>query len=96
MDNKQFTEEELKSLKELQDGYLKVQAKFGQIAIAKLTLQRQADELGKTEDGVRTEFTDLQKKEQQLVDQLTEKYGQGTLDPKSGVFTPQTSEDNQK
>ena len=96
MDNKQFTEEELKSLKDLQDGYLQVQAKFGQIAIGKLTLQRQADELGKTEEGVRTEFTDLQKKEQQLVDELTKKYGQGTLDPKTGVFTPNNSEEDNK
>ena len=88
-----FTEEELKSLKDLQEGYLRVQAKFGQIAIAKLTLQRQAEELGKTEENVRTEFTELQKKEQEMVNEFTETYGKGSLDPESGVFTPEPSEE---
>ena len=87
-----FSDEEIKSLKELQQGYLTVQNKFGQVQIAKITLQKQAEELGKTEQEVSKEFSDLQEKEQGIVDQLTEKYGQGTLDPKSGVFTPQESE----
>ena len=69
-----------------------VQNKFGQVQIAKITLQKQAEELGKTEQEVSKEFSDLQEKEQGIVDQLTEKYGQGTLDPKSGIFTPQESE----
>ena len=86
-----FSEDEIKSLKELQQGYLTVQNKFGQVQIAKITLQKQAEELGKTEQEVNKEFSDLQSKEQEIVDQLTEKYGQGTLDPKSGVFTPQES-----
>ena len=93
-EGKKFTEEELKSLKDLQEGYLKVQAKFGQLSIAKITLQRQADELGKTEESVRKDFSELQEQEQKLVDELTKKYGQGQLDPKSGVFTPQESESN--
>ena len=87
-----FSDEEIKSLKELQQGYLTVQNKFGQVQIAKITLQRQAEELGKTEQEVSKEFSELQEQEKSLVDQLTEKYGQGTLDPKTGVFTPTGSE----
>ena len=87
-----FSDEEIKSLKELQQGYLTVQNKFGQVQIAKITLQKQAEELGKTEQEVSKEFSELQEQEKSLVDQLTEKYGQGTLDPKTGVFTPTGSE----
>ena len=94
MENKKFSDEELKSLKELQESYLRVQAKFGQIAIAKLTLDRQVDEMERTEDSVNTEFRELQKKEQDLVQELTKKYGQGQLDPQTGVFTPQESTQN--
>ena len=42
------------------------------------------------------EFSELQTKEKELVSQLTDKYGKGTLDPKSGVFTPDSSEENNK
>ena len=39
MSDKKFTDEEMQSLKDLQEGYLRVQARFGQVSIAKLTLQ---------------------------------------------------------
>ena len=96
MSEKKFTEQELKSLKDLQEGYLKVQAKFGQLAIAKMTLQRQAEELGKTEESVKNDFGKLQKQEQDLVDELTDKYGEGSLDPSTGVFTSQQTTDSEK
>ena len=83
-----FTEDEIKELKQLQKGYLDVQAKFGQIKIARIAVQRQLEELDKAEDSSYKEFDELQGKEKGLVDDHTEKYGQGTLDPQSGVFTP--------
>jgi plasmid maintenance system killer protein len=82
-----FTKEELKKLRELQEGYLSVQSKFGQVAIARLNLQKQADELRDVEQNMRKEFDDLQVNEKEIVSDLTGKYGQGTLDPKTGVFT---------
>ena len=82
-----FTEEELKKLRELQEGYVSVQSKFGQVAIARLNLQKQADELRNVEQNMRKEFDDLQVDEKEIVSDLTGKYGQGTLDPKTGVFT---------
>ena len=83
-----FSEDEIKELKELQKGYLDVQAKFGQIKIARISVQRQIEELDNAEEGSYKEFNELQDKEKGLVDGLTEKYGQGTLDPQTGVFTP--------
>ena len=96
MSDKKFTDEEMQSLKELQEGYLRVQARFGQVSIAKLTLQQQSEELDDTEKNVMNEFSELQTKEKELVSQLTDKYGKGTLDPKSGVFTPDSSDENNK
>ena len=52
MSDKKFTDEEMQSLKELQEGYLRVQARFGQVSIAKLTLQQQSEELDDTEKNV--------------------------------------------
>ena len=82
-----FSEEELKNLKELQEGYVETQTKFGQLSIARLNLREQAEELGRLEEDTKTKFDELRKKEKSIVDGLTEKYGQGSLDPQTGVFT---------
>ena len=90
-----FSEDEITKLKELQDGYLKIQSSFGQLSIARLNIKKQVDELNNIEEQTRKDFDELRGKEREVVDELTKKYGQGTLDPASGVFTP--SEDkNQK
>ena len=75
--NVKFTEEEVKTLKELQDSYLDVQNKFGQLAITKLNFQRQAEEIQKVENETKDKFSELQQEEQSIVSNLTEKYGQG-------------------
>ena len=87
-DETKFTEEEVKSLKGLQGSYMKVQNKLGRLSIAKLNFQRQAEDLDRQDIEARTEFTELQSEEQDLVQELTKKYGQGSLDPTTGVFTP--------
>ena len=85
-EEKKFSEDELKKLKELQEGYLETQAKFGQLVIARLNLKRQSEELGKIEDETKDKFVELQGSEKDLVDELTKKYGEGSLDPKTGIF----------
>ena len=87
-DEKKFSDEELEQLKGLQKGYLETQAKFGQLVIARLNLKKQSEELGKIEDGTKEDFLKLQESEKKLVDELTEKYGEGSLDPTTGAFTP--------
>ena len=83
-----FSEDEIKKLKELQEGYLKVQSSFGQLSIARLNMKKQVDELNNIEEQTRKDFDELRGQERGVVDDLTKKYGQGTLDPATGVFTP--------
>jgi len=83
-----FTEEEVKSLKELQESYMEVQSQLGRLSIAKLNFQKQAQDLEQKDAETRDQFFQLQTKEQDLVQELTKKYGQGSLDPSTGVFTP--------
>ena len=83
-----FTDEELQSLRELQDGYSEKSAQFGQLKVQKLLVQQQLDALDATEIQFESEYSDLQKQEQDLVQKLNEKYGPGNLDPATGVFTP--------
>ena len=83
-----FSDEELQSLRELQDGYSEKSAQFGQLKVQKLLVQQQLDALEGTEVQFESDYSDLQKQEQEIVKQLNEKYGPGNLDPATGVFTP--------
>jgi flagellar biosynthesis chaperone FliJ len=87
-----FTEEELVSLKGVQQGYLECQNVFGQIAVQRLALQQQIDALGNTEAEFIQKYADNQKTEQELAKTLNEKYGAGNLDPETGVFSPNIEE----
>ena len=82
-----FSEEELTSLRNLQDGYSEKSAQFGQLKVQKLLVQQQLDALESTEVQMESDYASLQQQEQDLVKQLNEKYGPGSLDPATGVFT---------
>ena len=83
-----FTEEELKSLSELQQRYTNGQAGFGQLKVRKLLLEQELKALEEAELRLETEYAQTQQDEQKLVAELNEKYGAGNLDPSTGVFTP--------
>ena len=86
-----FTEEELTKLREIQDEYIKIQSQFGQLSIAKIRLQSQMMALDENENLLHKDFEALQKKEQDFLDETTKKYGEGSLNPETGEFTPNKS-----
>jgi hypothetical protein len=83
-----FSDEELTSLRELQEGYSEKAAQFGQLKIQKLLVQQQLDALESTEVQMESDYSALQEREREIVKELNEKYGPGNLDPTTGVFTP--------
>ena len=91
-----FTEEELKSLNDLNQGYTTKQQQFGQLKVQRILLTQQLEALDETEIRLETEYSELQKSEQNLVAELNTKYGPGQLDPKTGVFTPTAQQPDQQ
>ena len=87
-DDIKFTEEEMKSLRDLQDSYTQKQAELGQVSVQRILLNQQIENLDQPQSQLETEYAQIQQKEQDLVKTLNEKYGPGQLDPESGVFTP--------
>ena len=83
-----FSEEELKSLSELAQGYQTTQAAFGQLRVQKILLSQQHEGLEEAEVKLESDYITLQDKERGLVKELNDKYGPGSLDPQTGVFTP--------
>ena len=83
-----FTEEEIKQVKEIQDDYFGVQQKFGQIYLAKLRIDNQEKQILEDEDTNLKELENVQDKESKFLKGITDKYGDGSLNPETGVFTP--------
>ena len=92
-DEIKFTDEELKSLSELSQGYQNIQSAFGQMRVQKILLEQQKDGLEEAEVKMEADYAENQQKERDLVKELNEKYGPGQLDPQSGVFTPVPQEE---
>ena len=83
-----FSDDELQSLQDLQNGYQEKQAMRGQIAVQRIIVSQQMDALEARQTELETEYEAVQQEERDLVQKLNEKYGPGQLDPQTGVFTP--------
>jgi hypothetical protein len=76
-----FNEEEMKEVKNIQTSYSNIQQSFGQVKMAILRLEQQEIDL-------EIKLKEVQDTESKFLDGITEKYGQGTLNPETGVFLP--------
>jgi len=79
-----FTEEELKQVQNIQRSYMAVQTQFGQLKMSQIKLDEQEVDL---EEALKS----IQSEEKKFLDGITDKYGQGTLNPETGEFTPNKS-----
>ena len=76
-----FTEEELKSLQELQGTYNQITLAMGQLSLSRIGLDAR-------EEALKATLAETQTKENELAKSLTEKYGKGSLNIETGEFTP--------
>ena len=76
-----FNEEELKEVQNIRQNYLNIQQSFGQLKLAQMRLENQEIEL---EESLKS----LQNNENKFLEGITKKYGDGALNPETGVFTP--------
>ena len=83
-----FSDEELKSLQDLQNSYQQKQLQFGQLEVQRLLVTQQLDSLDSAKAKLEVEYGEVQETERKLVQDLNKKYGPGNLDPATGVFTP--------
>ncbi len=90
MSEVKFTDDELKSIQDLSTKSNEITNRFGQLAIAKINLEKQSESVETEEFKLHEELDALRKEEQETLNGITEKYGPGQLDPQTGVFTPTT------
>jgi len=75
-----LSQEELDYIKQLQQKQQDLVARFGQIEYQMQVLELQKDQLVET-------IGQLQQDEQKTGEELTQKYGNGTVDLETGMFT---------
>lgn len=81
MENTKLTQEELQQLQEIQQQNQALALELGNLELTKIQIESRYDEL--------VEFhTQLKDKEKEIGKELSEKYGNGTIDLEKGEFIP--------
>lgn len=75
-----FTQEELAEIQAIKTDYEQITVAFGQLHIK----QR---ELSDIEADLNVSYNGIREKEKAFLNKIVEKYGEGTIDPATGIFT---------
>jgi predicted nucleic acid-binding Zn-ribbon protein len=87
MSTTKFTEQEMQSIKEVQEEYSKVGVQLVQIKLARKSSEDYLKQLEEQESAITQTILELSEKEKEIADALNDKYGVGSLDMESGEFT---------
>jgi len=88
MNTIKFTDEEINSIKTVQKSYEEKLILFGQLSLERIAIEDAIKQLNVAENSAREEYMNLQKEEQKLIETLSSKYGDGSLNLKDGTFVP--------
>lgn len=81
MENTKLSQEELQSIQQLQEKNKAIVMEFGEIEMIKLNLERKAENAKKF-------LAELREEENTFGKELSDKYGDGTVDLSTGEFVP--------
>jgi septal ring factor EnvC (AmiA/AmiB activator) len=87
-DQVKFSKEELKKIKEFQQKYLDIQMGYGQVQITRSRLEQQFESLDEAHDKLNENLVNTQIEERSFIEEINKKYGDGVLNPETGMFTP--------
>jgi hypothetical protein len=88
MSTTKFTEQEMESIKLVQERYSEIGVQLVQIKLARKTSEDYLKQLEEQESEITQTIIELNTEEKAIADTLNEKYGVGSLDMESGEFTP--------
>jgi len=83
-----FTDEELMSIRTIQEDYSTVGIQLVQLKIARKSSEEYLAALEQEEQQMGEKIEEISEKEKQLTESLNDKYGVGSLDMTTGEFTP--------
>ena len=83
-----FTKKEIESLENLRNAYAFIQNSLGNLEIQRLQTEQTLERIHNERLRLETQYVQEQVNENNLISNLTEKYGMGNLDITTGKFTP--------
>ena len=83
-----FTDQELAEIRMLQGKFQDKVFEFGKFRLERMHLLKLVKELEDRETKAEEEYGQIQSMETSLLEKLTQKYGEGSLDLSSGAFVP--------
>ena len=83
-----FTEEEVKSIKEVRETYFAIQNTIGQLGVSRIRLDQESEALNNAEDNLKNTYVENQQKEKSIIDEITKKYGDGQFNLETESFIP--------
>lgn len=88
MSTMKFTQEELDSIKTIQEEYSTVGIQLVQLKLARKSSEEYLTALEQEEARIVEQIDSINKREKELTEALNNKYGIGSLDMTTGEFTP--------
>lgn len=83
-----ITPEELQKFNVLKEEIQRNIFEFGELYLEKMELENIYKQLSDKENNLRNKIFDFKKRENELMDEVLQKYGEGHLNIKEGTFTP--------
>lgn len=88
MSTSKFTEDELQSIRGIQEEYSTVGIQLVQLKLARKSSEEYLAALQQEEDRIVEQIESISTREKELTESLNDKYGIGSLDMNTGEFTP--------
>tara|TARA_R100001460_G_scaffold101810_1_gene145937 strand:- start:13 stop:285 length:273 start_codon:yes stop_codon:yes gene_type:complete len=85
-ENKVLEQNEMQSIEELRNQSTDLIFQFGQVEMETMITQKRLEELKTAKSELENRYAELQDKEQQVINDLTQKYGAGSLNVENGEF----------
>lgn len=87
---KKLDKEHLEAIQKLQSDFAQNANSLGNVSIEQIALQRRLDYLKSEQERVYSEFETLRQQEQDLLEKMRERYGEGQINIAEGTFTPES------
>lgn len=86
--SRKLDKEHLDSLQTLRESFANNASQLGSVALEQMALTRRLDFLNAEQDRLYTQFETLREQEQELIEKMRERYGDGQINIAEGIFTP--------
>lgn len=87
---RKLDKEHVEQLQTLREAFASNANTLGSISLEQIAIQRRLDFLNSEQERFYSEFETLRKQEQELVDAMRDKYGDGQINLADGTFTPES------